>query len=111
LFKLYSNNKENQEKGQQVGNPTPDKEPEIEVTLWYKVTLDAFQDPGLVLGCNGLYMGPITCCVDGNTLKGWVIFGMDCVNTTELCAFTGFTAQLLLNAIGPYDLYTECMAS
>ncbi|NVM23410.1 MAG: hypothetical protein HWN68_16705 [Desulfobacterales bacterium] len=93
-----------------MGEPTPDDWPEILDDKWYCVTVDAFQDVGPFDDCRQDFSAQLTCCRQGVHINNWINNELECIGGFELCVFTGFSAQRLLDLKGPYDTQALCNA-
>lgn len=89
-----------------MGNPVPPTPwPPWIPTKWYCVHLLAYQDlPDY--GCIGT-AHHVDCCRTGAMIIAWVDY--ECISGLELCPFSGYSAQEVIDWTGPYDTYEECV--
>jgi len=90
-----------------MGHPPPPTPPVINEDLYYDVSVLAYQD--ILPGCEGEPM-ETHCCI-----LGWyIIFFVDlgeCLNGNEVCMFSGYSAQKIVDIAGPFGTLQECIDS
>lgn len=91
-----------------MGTPVPPETPGYEPGKYYRVGVDAFQDETHRTGCDQDYIGEFTGCVMGWEIDWWL--PDECTYGRELRIVSGYTAQRLLYARGPYDTLEACQA-
>lgn len=92
-----------------MGDAVPDDPEPLIDDKWYCMTLEVFQG-GPESGCEQTPQGTIKCCKLGVAVNGWRDLEQDCLFATELCVYSGFSSQRIINWIGPYDTVGECNA-
>jgi len=75
--------------------------PPLEFNKYYCITVRWYQSPEG--GCKGVPNGIEKCCRPGWMIFEWGEYDLECQNYWELCIWTGYSAQMLLNVEGPYD--------
>jgi len=80
--------------------------PFLDPYLLYCITVNAYQEPGKS-GCNGAFE-TVRCCQYGSIINDFETYGLWCINGIEICTYTGYSAQELVNVIGPYLTEEEC---
>jgi len=91
-----------------MGIPVPDDWPELKAWLWYKVTVDAHRpDPPWNI-CAGPITQTFACCQEGAQIINWIKAEWQC-SGPELCVFSGYTEQRIVNIEGPFTDQAECM--
>jgi len=88
-----------------MGNPLPPDWPEIEDTKWYCCYLDCYN----LDDCAGPLQGSTCCCTTGAQILSWINGNNECDAGWELCPFSGYTAQRLIDVKGPYTLRQDCV--
>lgn len=91
-----------------MGTPVPIEPPVYEPFSVYAAYVDPFQGGGPPFDCTMNPWPQFYCCVAGFAIIGWLVW--ECVAGFELCAFTGFSAQRLIYAHGPYSDIPHCIA-
>lgn len=91
-----------------MGEDTPTEWPEIIRDKWYKCTVNCYWADWPVEACTGDYIDDCTCCLLGADIEDWLAFPLECSSIFELCLFTGFSAQRLINLEGPFDDFDTC---
>ena len=91
-----------------MGNKIPDEEPIILPDEIYKVTVRCHQDMTPVEDCSQTYVDTVSCCVSGQDIITFIYGGYECKAGYELCTFSGYTAQHVIDIKGPFIDYDAC---
>lgn len=94
-----------------MGTPIPDERPPFDDAKWYRCEMHCFHDAGPEHDCSQVYVGKCSDCVTGASISFWLDADLECLAPFELIMFSGFTAQRLICANGPYDTAEECGAA
>lgn len=91
-----------------MGTPAPPPWPTLLPGLWYKVYVEAWGGAPPWNNCGGTMLGIAQCCRTGAQIMNWVRFDWQC-SGLELCMFTGFTEQRIVDIDGPYLTQEHCI--
>lgn len=92
-----------------MGEPSPTEWPELIADKWYKCTVNCYWGDHPVNTCSGAYIDNCTCCRLGADIDAYLKIPVECRSGSELCMFTGFSAQRVINVEGPYDDFDACV--
>lgn len=86
-----------------MGEKTPRIWPPYDPEKWYLVNVKSYENGDGV--CHD-YLFDQYCCKSGQIIIDWL--PLWCQAGNELCHWSTFTAQQIMNYEGPYDAVEEC---
>lgn len=92
-----------------MGETTPGTWPELIPDKWYKCTVNCYWADFPAESCSGGYIDNSSCCLLGADINAWFTANWECKSGFELCLFTGFSAQRLVDIQGPFDTHAACV--
>lgn len=91
-----------------MGTEVPDDWPPIYGDKWYKVTVAAHIPSPPYNVCSGPITQTFACCQIGSQINNWIKCDWQC-SGIELCVFSGYTEQRIVNVEGPFDDQDACL--
>ena len=91
-----------------MGINIPPAFPTLDMTKFYKVTVDTYQNITGDPDCSDFYTTTPSACLNGAQIQNWIDMGWECDWMHELVIVPGFTAQRLVGLEGPFDTFIAC---